>query len=114
MADGDRGGEWLHKVHDCPHSESSNGGRISFRRVPLVPCSLPLKKLMPAAMTSKGVIAGRHLNLVLKKVLARASSYVENQGNELQGPSLYLFSGRGVVPQGPVKSHPVLRAVSSA
>ena len=30
-------------------------------------------------------------------------SYVENQGNELKGPFFYLFSGRVVVPQGPVK-----------
>lgn len=45
------------------------------------------KKLMPAAMTSMGVIAGRHRNVAHGKVLTRAlKATQENPGNELQGP----------------------------
>jgi hypothetical protein len=36
------------------------------------PCELLSEKLMPAAMTSKGVVASRHRNFELLKVLARA------------------------------------------
>ena len=43
------------------------------------------KKLMLAAMTSEGVIAGQHRNVVTTNGSTRAQSYVENQGNELKG-----------------------------
>ena len=61
------------------------------------------KKLMLAAMTSKGVIAGQHRNVVTINGSCSCQSYVENQGYELKGPFFHLFSGRVVVPQGPVK-----------
>lgn len=55
-------------------------------------------------MTSKGVIAGRHRNvghlkwflLVLQKLRRRTEV-------RTPGTVMYLFSGRNVVPQGPVK-----------
>lgn len=59
---------------------------------------------MPAAMTSEGVIAGRHLNVVHRNGSCSCFKKLRRRTQvRTPGTVIDLFSGRSVVPQGPVK-----------